>query len=153
MRLCLIGFEQDTTRMMTLRRKRPFCRVRERPAKAKPALYHWNRDPTSDYFPYFTDQPERSTWIGQHRDNVARQLVVIKELTITKIFDIRRLTSVVHPNVAKPISFYHIGEQLYVVHQYLSLSIFDLLPLSSSEIASVMKQVSSESPLQTRISH
>ncbi|KPA38042.1 protein kinase protein [Fusarium langsethiae] len=100
---------------MALRRKVPFCRVRERSPKPTPALYHWNRDPKSDYFPYSSDQPVRGTWIGQHRKSAARQFVTIKELSITKIFDIRQLTSIMHPNIAKPISFYHFGEQLGIM--------------------------------------
>ncbi|SCO54517.1 uncharacterized protein FFNC_15550 [Fusarium fujikuroi] len=123
-----------------LRRKTPFCRERQPIGRATPALYYENRDPKLDYFPPIPSKTSRKTWIAQHRDNGIRQLVTIRELQTTRIRNIRQLTSVAHPNIAEPLSFYQTGERLFVVHRFISLELFDLLPLWPREIASAMKQ-------------
>lgn len=126
---------------MVLQRKRPFYRE-VKPIPALPALKcYLNRRPEADYHPYYQIQPNSTTWVGRHRQIMARQLVTVRELRRTALSDIHRLACILHDNIARPLSFYHTGNQFFVVQEYLYLDIFDLLPLSAMEVSCVMKQV------------
>ncbi|KAJ3454967.1 hypothetical protein MRS44_013567 [Fusarium solani] len=68
---------------MVLQRKRPFYRE-VKPIPALPALKcYLNRRPEADYHPYYQIQPNSTTWVGRHRQIMARQLVTcLKEQSV-----------------------------------------------------------------------
>ena len=134
-------FSKNVFLTMVLQRKRPFYRE-VKPIPPLPALKcYLNRRPEADYHPYYQIQPNSTTWVGRHRQIMARQLVTVRELRRTALSDIHRLACILHDNIARPFSFYHTGSQFFVVQEYLFLDIFDLLPLSAMEVSCVMKQV------------
>lgn len=125
---------------MALQRKRSF--YRESRPNSTPALpCYLHRRPEVDYYPYYPVRRDESAWIGQHRQIMARQLVTVRELKRTALSDIHRLACILHDNIARPVALYHTGNQFFVVHEYLYLDIFDLLPLSAMEVSCVLKQV------------
>ncbi|KAH6972672.1 hypothetical protein EDB80DRAFT_596119 [Ilyonectria destructans] len=125
---------------MTLRRKPSFY-VEEKPSlvhKILPA--YLNRHPEADYYPI---RSVDTTWIGQRRNWTMRQLVTVQELKRKALSELNRLAEITHDNIAQPVALYNKDDELFIVYAYMDLDLFDLLPLSEREIASVMNQITS----------
>lgn len=122
---------------MTLRRKTPFYIEGKPPSVQKILPAYLNRHPEADYYPlrYLS-----TTWIGQRRNWRLRQLVTVQMLKRIVLSDLSRLAEITHESIAHPIALYSKKDELYIVYEYTDLDLFDLLPLSETEISSVMKQ-------------
>jgi hypothetical protein len=66
---------------------------------------------------------------------------MLPETSKASFSDLQKLTRISHDNVLKPTSFYQLGEELYIVYEYLYLDLFDLFPVEAMDVACIMKQV------------
>ena len=122
---------------MALRRKFPFY-IEVKPPSAHRALpAYLDRRPEADYYPLGSID---TAWIGQRRNWRLRQLVTIQQLKSKVVSELNCLAQITHENIAQPIALYSEKDELHIVYEYMDLDLFDLLPLSETEISSVMKQ-------------
>lgn len=94
--------------------------------------------PVSDYEPIGR---LGTAWIGLHRLGSTRQKVMVERVYQTNIADLKRVARIVHHNIAPPKALYCVSAELYVVYEYVELNIFDLVPMSQMEVATIMSQV------------
>ncbi|UKZ72436.1 hypothetical protein TrVFT333_000065 [Trichoderma virens FT-333] len=84
-----------------------------------------------------------TAWIGLHRQYSSRQLAVVQTVYQTTASDIQRFVQLAHLHIARPIALYSTGAEMHVAHEYIELDLYDLLPLSETEVAAIMSQVCS----------
>ncbi|KAI5465169.1 hypothetical protein BGZ63DRAFT_172238 [Mariannaea sp. PMI_226] len=121
---------------MLLRRKPAFYRPPNRPITAKTSLpIYLNRHPDFDYEQIVQ---RGTTWTGKHRRS--RQLVVVREVSHTRLTDFNRFAGVAHVNVARQLGVYHVKSQAYLAYEYVDLDVLEALPLSQEEISAVVSQ-------------
>lgn len=101
--------------------------------------------PLSDYEPIGR---LGAAWIGEHRQNSSRQLVVVQQCRQNILSGFRRYLQLAHLHLARPIALYS-ARDVYLSYEYVELGLEEILPLSDSEVASVLSQVMSKPSTQS----
>lgn len=96
-----------------------------------------DRHPLHDYEPVSRTQ---DAWIGMNRQRACRQFAVVQEVRQPVLPSFRKLVDIAHPNVIRPAALY-VAAETFVAYEYVELDVFDILPLSIREVASIMSQV------------
>lgn len=94
--------------------------------------------PLHDYEPI---RREEGTWIGWRRDTLIPRLVAVQKIQQVDLNDIRVLAQISHPNISRPISLYIVGQEVYLVYDFVDLDIFELPLLSLIEVENLVFQV------------
>ncbi|KAH7113536.1 hypothetical protein EDB81DRAFT_670086 [Dactylonectria macrodidyma] len=119
---------------MALRRKSPFYIEVKPPLTHRALPAYLNRRPEADYYPLGSID---TAWIGQRRNWRLRQLATVQQLKRKVVSELNCLAQIAHENIAQPIALYSEKDELYIVYEYMDLDLFDLLPLSETEISSI----------------
>ncbi|KAM4067497.1 hypothetical protein HRG_012280 [Hirsutella rhossiliensis] len=96
-----------------------------------------NAHPLSDYEPI---GQLGTAWIGLYRQISSRQLVVVQRCRQNILSGFLPYLQLAHLNIARPIALYGIAEEVYLTYEYVELEPRDLLPVSDTEIASILSQ-------------
>ncbi|KAF5127312.1 hypothetical protein E5D57_000245 [Metarhizium anisopliae] len=126
-----------------LRRKPAFQQLHLRVSSAYPVVLIC-RHPNEDYFPVPGDATIAGTtaWVGVCRKNHIRKLAVIQEVRNAGLLDLKCLSQIAVPNVARVIALYHQKGKFYAAYEYIDLDILEIGPLADKEIANAFLQVS-----------
>jgi hypothetical protein len=127
-----------------LRRKPAFQQLRHSVSNAYPVVLIC-RHPKEDYYPVSGEATIAGTtaWVGVCRKNHIRKLAVIQEVRNAGLLDLKCLSQIAVPNVARVVALYHQKNKFYAAYEYIDLDILEIGPLTDMEIANAFLQVSS----------
>lgn len=122
----------------TMNRLKRFGRSKAVVAAKASILAYVDAHPLSDFEPI---GHLGMAWVGLHRQNSSRQFVMVQQCRQSILTGFRRNIQLAHLNIARPIALYSSSDEVHLAYEYLELELQDLLPLSDTEVASILSQV------------
>ncbi|KAK4070220.1 hypothetical protein Purlil1_13550 [Purpureocillium lilacinum] len=122
----------------TMNRLKRFGRSKVVVAAKASILAYVDAHPLSDFEPI---GHLGMAWVGLHRQNSSRQFVMVQQCRQSILTGFRRNIQLAHLNIARPIALYSSSDEVHLAYEYLELELQDLLPLSDTEVASILSQV------------